>query len=77
MSRTPLVLGVDGGGTKSLGLVSDHLGNVLARREVGPSNPTVVALRVDSSHAFCADRIASSSRPAPKCADTTAKYETQ
>jgi len=42
MVRTPLVLGVDGGGTKTLGLVSDALGNVLARREVGPSNPTVV-----------------------------------
>lgn len=42
MSRTPLVLGVDGGGTKSLGLIADQDGHVLAQREVGPSNPNVV-----------------------------------
>ena len=52
MSRTPLVLGVDGGGTKSLGLVSDHLGNVLARREVGPSNPTVVGFERAAKNLF-------------------------
>lgn len=42
MKRIPLILGVDGGGTKSLGLVSDLKGRVLARREVGASNPNVV-----------------------------------
>lgn len=42
MTRTPLVLGVDGGGTKSLGLIADLQGHVLARHEVGPSNPNVV-----------------------------------
>ncbi len=59
MSRTPLVLGVDGGGTKTLGLVSDELGNVLARREVGPSNPTVVGFERASKNLF--DLIASCS----------------
>lgn len=42
MSRTTLVLGVDGGGTKSIGLVSDQAGNILARQETGGSNPNVV-----------------------------------
>jgi len=42
MSGPPLVVGVDGGGTKSLGLISDQDGNVLARHEVGASNPNAV-----------------------------------
>jgi len=42
MSRKPLVLGVDGGGTKTAGLIADLSGNILARREVGASNPNVV-----------------------------------
>ncbi|MEK9135653.1 MAG: BadF/BadG/BcrA/BcrD ATPase family protein, partial [Bacteroidota bacterium] len=44
MSRQPLVLGVDGGGTKSIGLVADPSGNILARRESGASNVNVVGL---------------------------------
>lgn len=44
MSRNPLVLGVDGGGTKSVGLVADPSGNILARREIGATNINVVGL---------------------------------
>lgn len=50
MSRTPLVLGVDGGGTKSLGLVADIQGNVLARHEVGASNPNVVGFETATAN---------------------------
>ena len=42
MTEIPLVLGVDGGGTKSLGLISTIEGTVVARREVGASNASVV-----------------------------------
>jgi N-acetylglucosamine kinase-like BadF-type ATPase len=41
MGRQPLVLGVDGGGTKTIGLVADVTGHVLARRESGASNVNV------------------------------------
>jgi len=44
MSRNPLVIGVDGGGTKSVGLVADPTGNILTRRESGASNVNVVGL---------------------------------
>jgi len=44
MSRKPIVLGVDGGGTKSIGLAADLSGNVLTRREGGASNVNVVGL---------------------------------
>jgi N-acetylglucosamine kinase-like BadF-type ATPase len=44
MSRQPLVLGVDGGGTKSIGLVADPTGHILTRRESGASNVNVVGL---------------------------------
>ena len=42
MSRRQLVLGIDGGGTKSIALAADGLGNILATCELGPSNPNVV-----------------------------------
>jgi N-acetylglucosamine kinase-like BadF-type ATPase len=42
MSRTSLVLGVDGGGTKTIGLIADMAGNILASRETGATNPNVV-----------------------------------
>jgi len=42
MSRTSLVLGVDGGGTRSTGLIADLSGNILSRREGGATNPNVV-----------------------------------
>ena len=44
MSRKPLVLGVDGGGAKSAGLLADLSGNILTRREGGASNVNVVGL---------------------------------
>jgi N-acetylglucosamine kinase-like BadF-type ATPase len=44
MSSKRLVLGVDGGGTKCLGLVADEFGNVLARKTVGAGNPNVVGI---------------------------------
>jgi N-acetylglucosamine kinase-like BadF-type ATPase len=52
MARSLLVLGVDGGGTKTLGLVSDPLGNILARREVGATNPNVVGFDTSARHLF-------------------------
>ncbi|GAB3799147.1 N-acetylglucosamine kinase [Virgibacillus kimchii] len=36
------VIGIDGGGTKTKGLLADEYGNVLAGATVGPSNPNVV-----------------------------------
>ena len=42
MKNSPLVLGVDGGGTKSLGLLTDGNGAVLARGLVGGSNQNVI-----------------------------------
>lgn len=44
MSKKALVMGVDGGGTKSVGLVADLSGNILTRRESGASNVNVVGL---------------------------------
>lgn len=41
MGRQPLVLGVDGGGTKTIGLVADGSGQILARRESGASNANI------------------------------------
>ncbi len=52
MSRAPLVLGVDGGGTKSIGLISDYSGKILARKEVGATNPNVVGLEVSAKRLF-------------------------
>ena len=42
MKNSPFVLGVDGGGTKSLGLLSDGAGAELARALVGGSNQNVI-----------------------------------
>lgn len=41
-----LVFGADGGGTKTLGVIADRRRNVLARHQVGPSNPNVVGFDV-------------------------------
>jgi len=41
-SDTGFVLGIDGGATKSLGLLADLDGKVLVRREAGPSNQMVI-----------------------------------
>jgi len=50
MGRKQLVLGVDGGGTKSIGLIADEDGNILARREVGATNPNVVGFDTSAKH---------------------------
>lgn len=34
------LLGIDGGGTKTEGVIADAYGNVFARVVTGPSNPT-------------------------------------
>jgi N-acetylglucosamine kinase-like BadF-type ATPase len=52
MSRRQLVLGVDGGGTKSIGLISDHLGNILARRVGEASNANVVGVDAAAQNLF-------------------------
>ena len=38
------VLGIDGGGTKTAGVIADLNGNVAAKATVGPSNPNSVDL---------------------------------
>lgn len=50
MGRKPLVLGVDGGGTKTAGLIADLSGNILARREVGATNPNVVGFETSAKN---------------------------
>jgi N-acetylglucosamine kinase-like BadF-type ATPase len=42
MSRSTLVLGIDGGGTRTTALVADEQGNVLAQRQGKATNPNVV-----------------------------------
>lgn len=42
MSRRSFVLGVDGGGTKTLGLLADEYGNILTRHTAGATNPNLV-----------------------------------
>ena len=48
MSHTPLVFGLDGGGTKSTGLIADLAGNILTRQVGGATNPNVVGF--DNEH---------------------------
>jgi len=50
------VLGADGGGTKTLGILADAEGNELARFQVGPGNPNVVG--VDGAAANLLDLVA-------------------
>ena len=52
MSRKTLVLGVDGGGTKTVGLVADEYGTVISRREVRATNPNVVGFDVAAKTLF-------------------------
>lgn len=52
MSKKTLVLGVDGGGSKTLGLVADQEGNVLSRREVRATNPHVVGFDTTAKTLF-------------------------
>jgi N-acetylglucosamine kinase-like BadF-type ATPase len=44
MAHTQLVFGADGGGTKTLGIVADAAGTLLARLQAGPANPNVVGV---------------------------------
>ena len=48
MSKPVLVLGADGGGTKSHGLVANDQGVILGTYEVGGSNPNVVGFEAAS-----------------------------
>jgi len=43
-ARPAFVLGADGGGTKTLGVLADAGGKELARCQVGPGNPNVVGV---------------------------------
>ena len=52
MARRQLVFGVDGGGTKSIGVAADQFGNILASREGGPTNPNVVGVEQAASSLF-------------------------
>lgn len=51
-----VVLGADGGGTKTLGILADTEGKELARFQVGPGNPNVVG--VDGAAANLLDLLA-------------------
>lgn len=42
MDDSTLVLGADGGGTKTIGLIADRAARVIARAQVGPSNQNVI-----------------------------------
>lgn len=46
------VFGADGGGTKTLGVLSTQDGNIVARRTVGASNPNVVGFEVAAKNLF-------------------------
>jgi N-acetylglucosamine kinase-like BadF-type ATPase len=46
MTESPLVFGADGGGTKTLGVIADPAGNILARQQTTASNPNVVGIDV-------------------------------
>jgi N-acetylglucosamine kinase-like BadF-type ATPase len=50
MSAQPLLLGADGGGTKTLGILSSGDGRELAQCQVGPSNPNVVGVETAAAH---------------------------
>ncbi|MDH4069641.1 MAG: hypothetical protein OEV30_04400 [Ignavibacteria bacterium] len=52
MSRTSLVLGVDGGGTRSTGLIADLSGNILTTQEAGAMNPNVVGFEASARTIF-------------------------
>lgn len=52
MARKSFVLGIDGGGTKTLCLLADADGNILARREGGATNPHVVGIEAAARHLF-------------------------
>lgn len=58
---TQLVFGADGGGTKTIGLIADLQGTILARHTVGASNPNVVGFPaaaaniVELLRALCAE----------------------
>ncbi len=50
MGETSLLLGADGGGTKTLGLLAGPDGRELARGQVGPTNPNVVGVETAATH---------------------------
>ncbi len=49
MNSPKYVLGVDGGGTKTVGVLADRRGTEVARRVSGASNPNVVGLDVSGA----------------------------
>jgi len=44
MTESPLVFGADGGGTKTLGVIADPAGKILARQQTTGTNPNVVGI---------------------------------
>ncbi len=49
MNEDTILIGIDGGGTKTEAVLSDRYGHVLARRIDGPSNPNDVTLAASAS----------------------------
>jgi N-acetylglucosamine kinase-like BadF-type ATPase len=47
-----LIFGADGGGTKTLGVLADDTGAVLARCEAGPSNPATLGVERSAAAVF-------------------------
>jgi N-acetylglucosamine kinase-like BadF-type ATPase len=45
MKRSRFVIGIDGGGTKTIALIADDEGKVLAERSAGPTNPQILGFK--------------------------------
>ncbi|RPH32228.1 hypothetical protein EHM92_08755 [bacterium] len=52
MNQPGFVVGVDGGGTKTIGELADHDGTPLATHTVGPTNPNVIGVE-ESARTLC------------------------
>ncbi len=52
MTHPGFVVGVDGGGTKTIGELADHRGTPVATHDVGPTNPNVVGIE-ESARTLC------------------------
>lgn len=52
MSRSALILGIDGGGTKTVALIADQDGNILAQRQGKATNPHVVGFDASARTLF-------------------------
>jgi len=70
LDDSTLVLGADGGGTKTIGLIADRSAAPLARVQVGPSNQNVIGSEgaADNLAQLIMELVRESGRPAEKIA---------